>query len=159
MRATSCPPLAEVHCWPGEDHSVLGCRPRSSVLAAGSVVGFDLQCVALATRRDRACPTTSRTHTRGAGLTPGAGVPGGAATATTTPPLEPIPGPTQPAISPRPSSPMPWLAWQSFRTVTSATCRPVKTPHPRVCPLPPCLQPCLCLCCLPPACLLALSQR
>lgn len=158
MRASSCALSGgSVLAWRGS-RTILDPRPTSqecSVTAAGNVVGFDLQCVALGTRRGRACPTTSRTHTRGAGLTPGVGVRGGAATATTTPPQVPIPGPTQPATSPRPSSLMPWLAWQSFRTVTLATCRPVKTPHPRVCPLTPAFGPvCACAACPQPACLL-----
>lgn len=163
MRASSCALAGGSVVARRGNHTILAPWPLSrecSVTAAGNVVGFDLQCVALGTRRGRACPTTSRTHTRGAGLTPGVGVPGGAATATTTTPQVPTPGPTQPATSPRPSSLMPWLAWQSFRTVTLVTCRPVKTPHPRVCLLPPCLRPCLCLCRLPqPACLLCPRGR
>lgn len=131
-----------------------GCGAR----AGGNVVGFDLQCAALGTRRGRACPTTSRTHTRGAGLTPGAGDLEGVATATTTTPPAPTPGPTQPATSPRPSSRTPWPAWQSFRTVTLATCQPVKTPHPRVCP-PPLPWALSVLVPLAPACLLAMSRR
>ena len=158
----------EVQCWPGQEGEPHYCiifvwptNKACSTMTAGNVVGFDLQCVALGTRRGRACPTISHTHTRGAGLTPGAGVPGGAATATTTThPQLPIPGLTQPATSPRPSSPMPWLAWQNFRTITLATYLPVKTPHPRVCPshLPWALFV-LDATCLQPACLLCPRGR
>lgn len=113
--------------------------------AAGNV-GFDLQCVALATRPDRVCPTTSRTHIRGVGLTLGVVDPEGAARTPPPPGLNPLQ--LVEATSPRPTNLMLWLVWQSFRTVTWGTCQPARTPRPRVCPspLPPALSVLACAC-------------